>query len=490
MQESSKIQAVLAQPVLLSEQQSLDFAQLHQNSPEDYPFILQSVAKGGLGRFSIAPAYPQEVIQLDPQGSQAEFVQAAQDAFTVHDCQQLIEPQGLSEISADDLVRVMQSLAHLPFKGGWFAYFSYDYAQVVEPVLNLPQSQFPLANLTRTPAGIVVDHQNQVAWALIEEEFAKSHSLVMLKMLADIQNSLLQGSQTKPHPVKIDSQQEEPEEKYLNGVKAIKEYILAGDVFQVNLSRLWTVELDKQENYLSAYRALCAYNPAPFAALCALKDAQGKPWQILSSSPERLAKYQAPWVDTRPIAGTRRRSADETADQALMQELIAHPKERAEHIMLIDLERNDLGRICKPGTVEVNELMVIESYEHVHHIVSNVRGQMREGLTPLDMLHALFPGGTITGCPKVRCMEIVAELEQMPREAYTGSLGYINLDGSMDSNILIRSMITHQPEACEQTQLLFRAGAGIVADSDPEFELVETRHKARGLLRALGDLDA
>lgn len=485
------VQAVLAQPVLLLDGQDIDLTSLHQFRPKDYPFILESVAKteeGGLGQFSIALGYPQESIQLNPNEDTQHFVEQAQAAFGGEKIQQVIEPQALETLPAGQLSRVMKSLAHIPFKGGWFAYFSYDYAQVVEPVLDLPASKFPLANLTRTPAGMVVDHQNQVVWALVESQFSKDNPLVFPKLLADIERSLVTEPE-KAATVPIVSQIEEPEEKYLNGVKAIKEYILAGDVFQVNLSRLWKVAIAEHENYLSAYRALCQHNPAPFAALCCLHDEQGESWQILSSSPERLAKFDGTWVDTRPIAGTRRRSKDEAADQALMAELIAHPKERAEHIMLIDLERNDLGRICQPGSVEVNELMVIESYEHVHHIVSNVRGKLRDGFSPLDMVHALFPGGTITGCPKIRCMEIVAELEQMPREAYTGSLGYINLDGTMDLNILIRTMIANQP-AGQNTQLQFRAGAGIVADSDPEFELVETRHKARGLLRALGDSDA
>ena len=172
------------------------------------------------------------------------------------------------------------------------------------------------------------------------------------------------------------------------------------------------------------------------------------------------------------------------ADVAYSQELLAHPKERAEHIMLIDLERNDLGRLCMPGTIEVNELMVLESYAHVHHIVSNVRGRLRENVSPGDVIRAVFPGGTITGCPKVRCMEIIAELEQQPRGAYTGSMGYINRDGSMDLNILIRSMVS------SGEHLQFRAGAGIVADSDARAELDETRAKARGLLRAVGLGDA
>jgi anthranilate synthase component 1 len=221
------------------------------------------------------------------------------------------------------------------------------------------------------------------------------------------------------------------------------------------------------------------HNPAPFACLVNLDDVNNQAWSIISSSPERLVRVRDDWVDTRPIAGTRKRSESVAADQALMAELIAHPKERAEHIMLIDLERNDLGRISQPGSVEVNELMVIESYQHVHHIVSNVRGKLQPQLTPLQVIEAMFPGGTITGCPKVRCMEIIAELEPSPREAYTGSVGYINYDGSLDFNILIRSFIQ------QGRALRFRAGAGIVIDSDPLAELAETRHKAKGLLRAL-----
>jgi anthranilate synthase component 1 len=162
-----------------------------------------------------------------------------------------------------------------------------------------------------------------------------------------------------------------------------------------------------------------------------------------------------------------------------LRELQAHPKERAEHVMLIDLERNDLGRICAAGSVEVSEFMTLESYQHVHHIVSNIQGKLREDVTPGEVLAAVFPGGTITGCPKVRCMQIIGELEGEPRGAYTGSMGYINRDGSMDFNILIRTL------EVRGKQVSFRAGAGIVADSIPLKELEETRAKARGLVRAL-----
>jgi anthranilate synthase component 1 len=222
------------------------------------------------------------------------------------------------------------------------------------------------------------------------------------------------------------------------------------------------------------YQRLCAANPAPFAAL-----AQWRGVAILSSSPERLVRVVGRRIDTRPIAGTRPRSRLPGGDRHEMSELAAHPKERAEHIMLIDLERNDLGRVCEPGTVRVDEFMTIESYTHVHHIVSNVSGELKGEVTPIGALRAVFPGGTITGCPKFRCMQIIAELEGAGRGAYTGSLGYLTRDGRLDLNILIRTM------TLSAQQLTFRAGAGIVADSDPERELEETRAKARGLLAAL-----
>jgi anthranilate synthase component 1 len=185
-------------------------------------------------------------------------------------------------------------------------------------------------------------------------------------------------------------------------------------------------------------------------------------------------------VQTRPIAGTRPRDPDPAADRALQQQLLASAKERAEHIMLIDLERNDLGRVCEPGSVAVSELMALESYAHVHHIVSNVRGRLRADAGPGAVLRAVFPGGTITGCPKVRAMEIIAELEGVGRGAYTGAMGYLSRDGRMDLNILIRSLV------CEEGRATLRAGAGIVADSKPDAELAETRAKARGLLQAFG----
>jgi anthranilate synthase component 1 len=205
----------------------------------------------------------------------------------------------------------------------------------------------------------------------------------------------------------------------------------------------------------------------------------GDGWAVVSASPERLACVRGDVVETRPIAGTRPRFEGDD-DIARIRDLVGNPKERAEHVMLIDLERNDLGRVCTPGSVEVDELMTVESYAHVHHIVSNVRGRLRADATPGDVIRATFPGGTITGCPKVRCMQIIAALEGQGRGAYTGAFGWLNRDGDLDLNILIRSA------EIEGSAMRFRTGAGIVADSDPRRELDETRAKARGMLRALG----
>ncbi len=224
----------------------------------------------------------------------------------------------------------------------------------------------------------------------------------------------------------------------------------------------------------SLYRRLRAANPSPFAAL--LRDGD---FAIISSSPERLVSVQGDRIATRPIAGTRPRGASPERDAALIESLLGNEKERAEHVMLIDLERNDLGRVCVAGSVRVDEFMAVESYAHVHHIVSNVSGIKSPEVSPVQVLRAVFPGGTITGCPKVRCMQIIAELEAVGRGAYTGALGYLNRDGSCDFNILIRTITT------QGSTFSFRAGAGIVADSTPAHELAETRAKAEGLLRAL-----
>ncbi|MCK4707396.1 MAG: chorismate-binding protein, partial [Gammaproteobacteria bacterium] len=268
--------------------------------------------------------------------------------------------------------------------------------------------------------------------------------------------------------------EEENPDIYRNHLKKIHQYIIDGDIFQANLSRQWIAKYASKLNPLTLYRNLQRSNPAPFAALIKLKDQY-----ILSSSPERLISVQNGIAETRPIAGTHPRGKDQHEDEELSKILLKHPKERAEHVMLIDLERNDLGRICQPGSISVNDRMIVETYSYVHHIVSSISGKLKPNLTVKEVLHAVFPGGTITGCPKVRCMQIISELEQTARGAYTGSVGYVSDNGNMDFNILIRTMMV------KQNSVKFRAGAGIVFDSITENELTETRHKAQGFLNAL-----
>lgn len=260
---------------------------------------------------------------------------------------------------------------------------------------------------------------------------------------------------------------------YCAAVEQVKQYIRAGDVFQANIARFWQMSFDKQQ-LINLYQRLRRVNSAPFSCFLCADDLS-----IISASPERLFSLSSDGIaETRPIAGTRRRS-EGTEDMTLRDELLLSDKECAEHIMLVDLERNDLGRVCEPGSVQVNEHMVIEQYATVQHIVSNVRGKLAKDHDVIDLFQAMFPGGTITGCPKVRCMEIIHELEHQARGPYTGGVGYIAWDGSADMNILIRSF-WHDGE-----QLHWAAGAGIVADSDAEKERIETEHKAEGLLRAL-----
>jgi anthranilate synthase component 1 len=268
--------------------------------------------------------------------------------------------------------------------------------------------------------------------------------------------------------------EEEDPERFLAAVRRALEYTGAGDVYQTNLSRQWRAQASHPVSPVAVYKRLRAANPSPFAALLRHGD-----FAVLCSSPERLVQVQGNRVSTRPIAGTRPRGASAAEDERLVRSLLDNEKERAEHVMLIDLERNDLGRVCAGGSVEVDEYMSVESYAHVHHIVSNVSGRLRSGASPIDVIRALFPGGTITGCPKIRTMQVIAELEGCARGAYTGSIGYLNRDGSCDLNILIRTL------TAQGNTVNFRAGAGIVADSIPEQELAETRAKAEGLLRAL-----
>ena len=437
-----------------------DLLSLAAARPDRYPALLESVAQGGARtRFDILFAFPEAELRLEADGRvvdgdgvpvRAHFLEALDREWSSARC-------------------AREAGNNLPFRGGWVLYLGYELAAEIEPKLRMPAptaSALPVALALRCPAAIIVDRERGITLLIAEA----GRDELLDALAADI-DAAEQPPAALPAILDVD---EDAPEQFLDGVSRIHEYLRAGDVFQVNLSREWRVRCAQEPSPACVYSALRRANPAPFAGFL-----QRDEWAVVSSSPERLIEVRGDIAQTRPIAGTRARLPGDD-DAARVRELVGHPKERAEHVMLIDLERNDLGRVCAPGSIEVDELMTVESYAHVHHIVSNVRGRLRAGVTPGDVVRAVFPGGTITGCPKVRCMEIIAELEGVARGAYTGSLGYLNRDGDLDLNILIRTL------TLEHDAIRFRAGAGIVADSVGERELDETRAKARGLLRALG----
>jgi anthranilate synthase component 1 len=421
-----------------------DLIRLQAAHPQRYPGLFLSSGDTG---WDVLFAFPQDVVRI-----------AAVDGL-----------DGLQSHPAMQLQPAASESGHeLPFSGGWLCVFAYELGGLFEPSVGLAADpDFPLAWLVRIPAAILFDRANRRCVLMAEAGQAE--------LLDAMQHDLDATLPPLPAVAAPRDLREDDPAAFLAGVARIQDYIRAGDVFQVNLSRGWQAEFDAPVPAASLLAQLMQRNPAPFSALLQLDD-----WAIVSSSPERLVRLgQDGMLETRPIAGTHPRSDDAAEDAALRARLRAHPKERAEHVMLVDLERNDLGRVCEPGSVKVDALMEIASYRHVHHIESTVRGKLRTGMRVLDALRAVFPGGTITGCPKVRTMQIIHELEQAPRRSYTGSVGYINRDGSFDFNILIRSFLLRG------RTLSFRAGAGIVADSIATRELDETRAKARGLLRAL-----
>ncbi len=410
-----------------------------------YPCLLQSVASGPTtARYDLLFVHAGEEIVGGP-----DFLGRLKTALA------RLPP------ATDDAV------ADLPYVGGYVCLLGYELAAECEPILRLPAAPgaAPVAIALRAPAAVVVDRKSGTAWVLAEP----GHRALLEAVVADLASA---PAAISPARLDVPWTEDDPV-RFLHGVARVKDWLAAGDVFQVNLSRGWQARLPHEgADPCALYARLREVNPAPFAGLFRHGD-----FAVLSSSPERLVAVRAGRVSTRPIAGTRPRGDD---DAARVRELVGHPKERAEHVMLIDLERNDLGRVCVPGSVTVDEMMTVESYRHVHHIVSNVSGMLREGVGAVDVLRAVFPGGTITGCPKVRCMQIIAELEGVGRGPYTGALGYVDRRGWMDFNILIRTLWIDAGVA------RVRAGSGIVIDSIAEAELAETRAKARGVLAVLG----
>ncbi|BDA73573.1 para-aminobenzoate synthase component I [Rivularia sp. IAM M-261] len=368
------------------------------------------------------------------------------------------------------------SAPSLPFTGGWLGWLGYDVAWEIE---KLPHNKhdslpFPVAYWYEPESFAVLDHIEQVLWLFSTE---LSHIYDMEAQLEQEIHQIHQVDVDNRNFVTTKLYTLSSQEEYEAAVQQAKKYIQAGDIFQANLSLRFTTEISASG--WDVYQTLQKINPSPFA--CYYKT----PWgEVVSCSPERLVcKDVTCHVSTRPIAGTRRRGTTLEHDELLAHELLNNTKELAEHIMLVDLERNDLGRVCEWGSVKVDELLTIERYSHVMHLVSNVVGILKPELNAVDLIGAMFPGGTITGCPKIRCMEIIEEIEPVRRSLFYGSCGYIDWRGYLDLNILIRTLLV-APNAKNNT-VWGQVGAGIVADSDPEREWYESLQKAEAQLAAL-----
>ena len=345
-----------------------------------------------------------------------------------------------------------------PFEGGLIGYFSYECKDWAEKTLSTRTSHKdlpPLAHLSLFDHVVVVDHAKNETILVISglKRLSKKRIEELCRFYQKIYHQAFHlRDQAKIKKNSLSSRAIQSSfsfEEFRQAVIRVKEYIQKGDVFQVNLAQ--RLSFPVKESAGALYQKLRALNPSSFFGLYDTGE-----FQILSGSPERLLKLDQGLLETRPIAGTKARGKNESEDKKIAQELFLNPKERAEHIMLVDLERNDMGRVAKFGSVEVDELMVLENYSHVKHIVSNVRAVLRDNLDAVDALKAFFPGGTITGAPKIRAMQIIDELEPVRRGPYTGSLGYLSFSGNMDMNILIRSLVIRKGQAS------LHVGAGIV----------------------------
>jgi para-aminobenzoate synthetase component I len=379
-----------------------------------------------------------------------------------------------------------------PFFGGAVGYLSYDLVRQFESLPNHAQNDLHFPDLEFAFYDLVAafDHTSG-EWHLMFcpplERFLGEPREKLYREGCDRLAALeARLSTPRPHPepaASLDAvafQPQQSRDSYMDRVRRCQDYIAAGDLYQANLSHRFSVtsrsfaEEAGLAMELQAYARLRRMNPSPFSGLMRIGQTS-----LISTSPERLVRLDGRSADTRPIAGTRRRGLDDSDDRRLREELLGNEKERAEHLMLVDLERNDLGRVCEFGSVLVDELLSIEQYSHVSHLVSHISGRLRTDVTGFDLLRAVFPGGTITGVPKIRCMEIIDELEPVRRGPYTGSMGYLSWSGDLDFNIIIRTLVLHEGQGYLQV------GAGIVADSDPAKEYEETMHKAQAFLSAL-----
>ncbi len=420
-------------------------------------FLLESAEQGQrVGRWSFLGIRPRTVIASDWR----------EDAY--------------GRVS-DELAR--RRLAQLeglpPFAGGAVGMFGYDLVRATEPTVGEPnpdETGIPDLAVMITNVLVAFDHLRHEVTVLANVESAALESSYeeAAAAIAEVRDAL-----RGPVPAVAAGRREPPEFSsnlgsagYADAVERVKEYIAAGDAYQVVPSQRWTA--DCPVDAFSIYRGLRAINPSPYMYFLDFED-----FQIAGASPESLVKVTGRRAELRPIAGTRPRAGSTEEDLRRAGELLADPKERAEHVMLVDLGRNDLGRVCEYSSVRVDELMAVETYSHVMHIVSAVSGRLRDGVTPIDALRAALPAGTLSGAPKIRAMQIIDELEPVKRGAYGGAVGYLSYTGDLDTCIYIRSALVK--DGAVQVQ----AGGGIVADSDPQAEVRETEAKAGAVMDAI-----
>jgi len=433
---------------------------------------------GDAGRWSVLSAYPRLVfeavgerwsIRTDAGAFEAGEGPLARLEALAREFR-LADPADAGELDPDAC----------PFQGGLIGFLGYDLAPSLE---RLPRkaprdSRIPDVRMALHDTAVVVDHARGTAavaaWDLLGEgrDAVERRARFWRRALRDASASPRPPGAVALGPISGGFSREE----YLAAVGRALDYIRAGDVFQINLSQRFTAR--GRVDPLALFLKLQEESPAPFAAFLRWRDLA-----VVSASPEWFYQTRGRRIVTRPIKGTRPRGADPESDAALAAELSASPKDRAELIMIVDLERNDLGRVCEYGSVAVVDPLALESYAQVHHLVATVEGTLREGVGPIDVIRATFPGGSITGAPKIRAMEIIDELEPNRRSLYTGAIGYLGRGGTSGFNIAIRTALV------EGDRVSFQVGGGIVADSVPEAEYEETLHKGRGIRRVLGGED-
>ncbi|MFC0676842.1 anthranilate synthase component I [Lysobacter korlensis] len=442
-----------------------------------HTYLFESVEGGErFGRYSII-------------GLPARRVYAfAGHALYVTDCGELVESREVADPFAEvEALRAMHSVPKvegLPgFTGGLVGWFGFECIQYIEPRLARGGKPDELGTpdilLMLSEEVAVFDNLKGRLYLIVHADPSEPQAFARAnRRLDELTHRLRQGGPGYPEtldPAGLDEGDFVSgftREGFIAAVEKSKEYIRAGDIFQVVLSQRLSVPFKARP--VDVYRALRALNPSPYMYFLDVGD-----MQVVGSSPEILVRQQGDEITVRPIAGTRPRGDTPERDAALETELLADPKERAEHLMLIDLGRNDVGRVSKPGTVEVGEQFVIERYSHVMHIVSEVTGKLQDGLSYADVLRATFPAGTVSGAPKIRALEVIRELEPVKRNVYAGSIGYIGWHGDADTAIAIRTAVI------QDGRLHVQAGAGIVYDSDPQAEWEETMNKGRALFRAV-----